>query len=764
MDKNYNNNYYRDQIINNYKYNQFKYRKHSSSSNIQVSSPKYYLVNPNTLENGKDKISLKNLNLNPQTANSDYYQNFQFPYSDIKNGINKNFLENQNYTPSINEFNINDKKEYLKTSIENKKRQNQLEYQIFLDQQIKENKIRDFIQKEKNIYQGYNLLKNNNYNQYEITPAKKCEEEENYIYNINNHQNQNNPFLKINPQNESSNCTIRYLSGIQQISPYLMTIQPSKYEFQTRLPSDLSTNSSSNIISSNNQIANNIINSSQLNFGYNNNLGLYENNNNICNINNQNLSDLLNLNISSQNYFKKIMQIFLSGQNKIIENYKLTIQKLKSERDNAIFQNKANEEKLQTLNKIKNDQEKLAKCLGYYPFKNEYKTNLEKTLDSIILDNTKNPNDEQKLKQMQKDENKLLENLNKEDDDINDMIDKINNMNNELLEPISESKEYSINNISAITNKNNDDKSLLNDIELQLIPKQIISKDFSVISKNFEKDEKFNNNQKVKNIIHNVNTYYTEKNKSCITKEQTITIENESKKRNRSLKIENKSTKQKGKEYANIDEDNTIQKKIIDKKYKIIPINKNKTKIQCRNNIKPNIINKNLSTELTNKSVNSLQSIRKASKIPFNNIQITNTNSVINTSVGRTIKDLSTKNISCLNRYYGEYKKRKQMSQGKNIDKDKSNSKIINNSVNTITKKLDIEWKNMVKNGNNKKVVKTKILCKNKSYSDKAGRVTISKNIFNEKNDDEILKKVNHFTNFALELDNNEKTDLDKNI
>ena len=104
------------------------------------------------------------------------------------------------------------------------------------------------------------------------------------------------------------------------------------------------------------------------------------------------------------------------------------------------------------------------------------------------------------------------------------------------------------------------------------------------------------------------------------------------------------------------------------------------------------------------------------------------------------------------------------MSQGKNIDKDKSNSKIINNSVNTITKKLDIEWKNMVKNGNNKKVVKTKILCKNKSYSDKAGRVTISKNIFNEKNDDEILKKVNHFTNFALELDNNEMTDLDKNI
>ena len=747
MDKNYNNDYYKDQIINNYKYNQFKYKKHLSSSNIHPSTNKYYLLNQNISENDRDKISLRNLNLNNKPANSEKYQNFQYPSPNINNNPNIKFLENQNYFPLINESNINKRKEHLKTSIENRKH---LEYQKILDQQIKEKNIRDIILNEKDLYQDYNNKITNN-NQYDKITLNENEDEENYIYNINSYQNKNNQFIQKNIQNESSNFTMRYCPKMQQINPYLMTIQPSKYEFQNHLNSDLSTNSSSNVITSNNQIANNIINNSQ-NFGYNNRR-FYETNNN-WNINNKNVSDLLNLNISSQNYFKKIMEIFLNGQNKIIENYKLTIQKLKSERDNAIFQNKANEEKLQALNKIKNDQEKLTKYLGYYPFKNEYKTNLEKTLDSIILDN-KNNNQNKELKlQKQKSENKL----NKEDDD---MIDKINNINNELLEPISESKEYSINNISAITNKNNDDKSLLNDIELQLIPKQIISKDFSTISKNLEKSRKinYNNNQNIKNIIYNADTY--NKNKTCITKEQTITIENESKNRNKSTKIE-KPIKQKEKESNDFVD--AIKKNIMNIKYKIIPSINNKSINQCRNNIKQNILFKNLNAELINKSLNSLQSIKKTTKIPSDIIKSNNTNSVINTSIGRTINDLPKKNIISLNNYYGEYKKRKQMSQGKNIDKEKSNSKIINNSVNTITKKFDIEWKNMVKNENNKKIIKNNILRKHKSYSGKKRKITITKNIFTEKNDDEILQKVNYFTNIALELKNNEKTDLDKNM
>ena len=43
------------------------------------------------------------------------------------------------------------------------------------------------------------------------------------------------------------------------------------------------------------------------------------------------------------------MEIFFQEQEKIVESYKETIERLKTERDEAIYKNKANEEKILAL-------------------------------------------------------------------------------------------------------------------------------------------------------------------------------------------------------------------------------------------------------------------------------------------------------------------------------------------------------------------------------------------------------------------------------
>ena len=64
-----------------------------------------------------------------------------------------------------------------------------------------------------------------------------------------------------------------------------------------------------------------------------------------------------------------------------------SIEELKNERDEAIYRNKASEEKLLALQKMQNDQELLEKNLGYFPLKNGYQQNMERTLDSIMQKN-----------------------------------------------------------------------------------------------------------------------------------------------------------------------------------------------------------------------------------------------------------------------------------------------------------------------------------------------------------------------------------------
>ena len=335
-----------------------------------------------------------------------------------------------------------------------------------------------------------------------------------------------------NFQNQSQNIlqnlnNINYPSGQSQppqadLSPYMT--QRQYYDYRQKLyripSSDLGSNTNISINPSNYPTSyqipfnNNLTNSSPNPVNFNNN--------------SQNVNELLNMNINNQNnYFGKIMEIFFHEQEKIIESYKETIEKLKNERDEAIYKNRANEEKIIALQKMQNDQEILKKNLGYFPFNNNYQQNMEKTLDSIIqkneeynynnenkVINDENKKNEQSLNNINNNSNisdsklaslitstkfvkvnpngdnkHLLETWKKEDKlendenknnnketfknkyklngmDTNAFMEKINLINNNILEPQDEPQNYlNYNNISIISKtQKNDDKSFANEL------------------------------------------------------------------------------------------------------------------------------------------------------------------------------------------------------------------------------------------------------------------------------------------------------------
>lgn len=81
---------------------------------------------------------------------------------------------------------------------------------------------------------------------------------------------------------------------------------------------------------------------------------------------------------------EKMLEFFFQEQVKIIKDYKETIEQLKNERDQAMYINKANEEKIQALEKLRRDQDKIEHQIGFSPFDPKYKKNLENTLISMI--------------------------------------------------------------------------------------------------------------------------------------------------------------------------------------------------------------------------------------------------------------------------------------------------------------------------------------------------------------------------------------------
>ena len=351
--------------------------------------------------------------------------------------------------------------------------------------------------------------------------------------NPNNHQykTQNN-YYPANRQNQNlSQNMIQNLNNMNyppqsqppqaDLSPYMTQRQYYDYrQKMNKVSSELGSNTNASINPSNfptcYQIPfnNNLMNSSPNPVNFNNN--------------SQNVNEFLNMNMNNQNYFGKIMEIFFNEQKKILDSYKETIEKLKSERDEAIYKNKANEEKILALQKMQNDQEILEKNLGYFPFKHNYQQNMEKTLDSIMQknddynynnENKNNLNENKKVEQSLNninnnsnisdsklaslitstkfvkvnpngDNKHLLETWKKEDRlendfedkknnkeefknkfklsgmDTNAFMERINQINNNILEPPDDPQNYlNDNNISIISKtQKNDDKSFANEI------------------------------------------------------------------------------------------------------------------------------------------------------------------------------------------------------------------------------------------------------------------------------------------------------------
>ena len=351
--------------------------------------------------------------------------------------------------------------------------------------------------------------------------------------NPNNHQykTQNN-YYPANRQNQNlSQNMIQNLNNMNyppqsqppqaDLSPYMTQRQYYDYrQKMNKVSSELGSNTNASINPSNfptcYQIPfnNNLMNSSPNPVNFNNN--------------SQNVNEFLNMNMNNQNYFGKIMEIFFNEQKKILDSYKETIEKLKSERDEAIYKNKANEEKILALQKMQNDQEILEKNLGYFPFKHNYQHNMEKTLDSIMQknddynynnENKNNLNENKKVEQSLNninnnsnisdsklaslitstkfvkvnpngDNKHLLETWKKEDRlendfedkknnkeefknkfklsgmDTNAFMERINQINNNILEPPDDPQNYlNDNNISIISKtQKNDDKSFANEI------------------------------------------------------------------------------------------------------------------------------------------------------------------------------------------------------------------------------------------------------------------------------------------------------------
>ena len=134
------------------------------------------------------------------------------------------------------------------------------------------------------------------------------------LHNLNYNQNQ----IQSNQQQQDIN------------NPYLTQRQYNDYPQPKlqRASSDLGLNTNISISPSNFPTCyqmpfnNNLMNSSP-NVNFNNN--------------SQNVNELLNMNINNQNYYGKIIEMFFHEQEKILESYKETIEKLKNERDEAIY-------------------------------------------------------------------------------------------------------------------------------------------------------------------------------------------------------------------------------------------------------------------------------------------------------------------------------------------------------------------------------------------------------------------------------------------
>ena len=707
----------------------FEQQKKSSNKKYRNISNLFSEDNPQSQDiNSPNLILDNNINNNNINQENEFKENFQ---NEIPN--NSNLLRRTKSQPYFDVMNNNNN---LFQQFPNKKYQMPQQY-IGLEsspQELKENQIFQNVNPPQSSIPIEHLVStstqipaqflSNPRNQNYIRPPYKTQ---NNYYPASRHNQNQNLNLNYNQSNMQSNTP-------QEINnPYMTQRQYNEFPQPKlqRVSSDLGLNTNISISPSNfptcYQIPfnNNLTNSSP-NVNFNNN--------------SQNVNELFNMNINNQNYFGKIIEMFFHEQEKILESYKETIEKLKNERDEAIYRNKANEEKILALQKMQSDQELLEKNLGYFPLKNGYQQNMERTLDSIMqknenddyINNVNNKNNlkenknEQSMNNINDNSNisdsklaslitstkfvkvnngedkELLETWKKEDKeensrktkkkiikenkeesntqknkfkfngmDTNSFMEKINSINNKILEPPDEPQKYlNVNNLSLISktqkidersftneisninsNKDNSNNNIINNIntEENVINNNIINtdntnikEDISYLTKKEKEDsglnnQNNNNNSEVEinkndimlNNVHNIvmenldnNVSYSTQLKEKLEREKKL---QEQKEKN---KMENASEKEDKISYY------TEVEKTKYKDYTFKQLNFSNTKNTDFNQMNKNKIYPNLKNIDNNLTISSKKNENE--KNPFDNIISANDEeeeNVINTDI-----------------------------------------------------------------------------------------------------------------------------------
>lgn len=346
-------------------------------------------------------------------------------------------------TPIKNNFNVLANKENLKgkeidcmaspyqglnESVERERkieRKKKLEYQQYLNQQIEEKKIRKQKEKEEQrmeeimfeqkFFQEKAVVNNNKNNENKnaiiddsnngITNTNQITEElflehpklkqimerhqltalihePNSNKNTNFLQQSNNQPLIIHQQQPLNDIgTAQIMNSYQQMTNLTNNIQHPPFNNQQNFSNGTTI---STPIMNINQPCNNV--SDHQLYTSNNNLLITNNRDNFSQIPiSQSLNNIQrNHNINYPPILEKMLDYFFQEQVQIIKDYKETIEQLKNERDQALYLNKANDKRIQALERLKSDQVKFTTNYGFNPYENVNDKRLEATLSSIL--------------------------------------------------------------------------------------------------------------------------------------------------------------------------------------------------------------------------------------------------------------------------------------------------------------------------------------------------------------------------------------------
>ena len=351
-------------------------------------------------DNSSYNLNNSNKNFNNTNINNINFQNSNY-YKD----------NNQKYDPQNNFQNNNNSQNYYngRNQVHNiqsaSNTSNILPNNYYISNRMKINNIPN----EENYYQNNNI-------KVPQTPQPHKMNSFNFLNNnndslLNNQINQNYQLTEINQQNSMMNSS----------SPNLqMNLSHNNNAFINQFNNNQNLNNNNNNQFNNNQ-------------NYQSNMNINNNNNNQLNNNNQNYQNNINNNLSYPPILEKIFDFF-KEQIRIIQDYKLRIDQLQNERDQAIVQNKLNEEKILAMQKIKEQQSEMEKNFGNLPYYQGIKNNMEHTISTLL------EKDESTIKRNDDNRN----NRRKKNNNNKNKINEHNNNNefNHLLRDITYKSKY----------------------------------------------------------------------------------------------------------------------------------------------------------------------------------------------------------------------------------------------------------------------------------------------------------------------------------